>query len=203
MIALEEGIDQIFHWSQYDLLGNNKFLIYGKGWLKAIFEQLIGGKVYPLQIKVSQEITSGTEIMGKAIIKEDHLFFVLSCFNTNRVVNTKEKVQMKFFEAKLPFALSETINIERYHLNSENSVYDKIYRELADMGELNGLISPINNMVSEKGKEIVLEKIDEYQQFQKKSLQATKFTGKCQREDDKIKLSLELSTPSVTILKIS
>lgn len=196
-VALQEGIDELFVWQDYQPLGGGVTLLYGNAWLRTMLEKMRGGTVYDPTIRTT---SMANWIYAFSVVQPDRIWIVISNYHRDRAVAHEEDIAV---ELPVDWIGSDSLDgIEMYQLNRNNAPMDIMHRRLAEAGELTGPPNGLGNMATQAGAHLIRQQRDAFWQLQLETFRPQPFDGRVSQENGVFRLRFEAPTPSVTILSI-
>ena len=190
-VGLEQGVSQIFHWQDFERIGN-KVILFGSTWVRVMLEKMGGGEVWIPGIANASE---NSFIKAFAVRNGNKLYLVVSCYNADRV-SGDEKVEMRLPAMK-------NMKIRQYQLSAETAPYDVMEHDLKASGLLKGEMNTLSTMAAPAGAAQVRANAGKYELLQTKSFNPEPFAGQVVLQQNGIGLILSVPAPSVTVLEIT
>ena len=196
-VALQEGLDELFIWQDYQPLGSGVTILYGNAWLRTMMEKMRGGTVYSPTIRTR---SMSNWIYGFSVVQPDRIWLVVSNYNAVRAVAHIEELQV---DLPVEWIGRDSLEgVEVYQLSRDNAPMDIMHSRLAEAGELTAPPNSLAHMATPAGVNLMRQHREVFWQHQLNTFIPRPFDGSVSRQEDVFSLRFDAPTPSVTILSI-
>lgn len=196
MIALEEGIAEIFHWQDFDVLAGptaegrfrRDLIPTGSLWVKHNLERLVGSRWAPAEI---ENATHSDYLHATAFLEDERTTVLFSAYNRERSLQATESFQIRIPRESMPAGPGE-YRLSFSSLTRENSPHDRMDADL----EREGLA------MAEGGREWIARNRDTYLRMFESLFAFEDHPETLEEREDHFLLELDLPVPFTFILEI-
>jgi len=212
MALKEAGADRIWHWNIFEDIekDNGRSLLYGQGWLYAIFDHMRGGQLYTLPVTADGDTTNSQK--AAISILKDRAILIVANWNMDRTKHESNKLTVQIPDGILPAAPA---SVQMLSLTETNSVYDVLRRDLKAAGLLSEkhrqhrgapattvIAGGYNSMAVDKdaGRVLILDDWQKYESLMRDSLTLRPFPGRVSSAGGAIEVYFMAQCPSVSVI---
>lgn len=153
---------------------------YSEGWLHGVLELAVHGSVLDVLGPKPVEDRPSLTLSGFSVRKNDMIYVVLSIYQPGLPQHTlnSSTVDVTYTVPCVGCTVGSTHT--QYSLNTSNSVYDQLYRDLSAQGLLrydDGMVYSLGGMATTEGVSWVHQHAEPYFAMQKAAFTAAPFAG--------------------------
>lgn len=196
MIALEEGISEIFHWQDFDVISGptsegefrRDYIPTSSLWVKSNLERLVGSRWVPVTIG---NATHSDYLHALAFLDEDKTTLLLSGYNRERSLNGTARFRVRIPRESLPASAGD-YRLKSSTLTRQNSPHERMAADLKreELAE------------TDDGRVWIAKNRDTYLRMYESLFSFQQYPGSLEEQEDDYALTLELPVPFTFILEI-
>jgi len=208
---LGERLAGVWHWGGAEVFpvedGQDKFLLFGNGWVYAVLDYLIGGDTCILRTPNPEGFFAGTTCKAAFVRKQDSYYIVTSVFTFDRNIKQRQEVSVSIPRERMD--LAEGAQLQSLSLTEDNCLYRTMKQDLAAAGLLKpeyrdiGLLASVFAMSGHAGRSYVLRNYAKYEALQIQSLTLKPFDGTLECAEDGYRLTFQVEPSSVSLIAIN
>jgi hypothetical protein len=216
---LGEGLTKIYQWGPYDTfrsLGTTYTFLNSQGWLWSVFESLVGGDAYELNVIAPAETNTRSQrykALGVFNIPNGKDTVIVSSYNIDRQNIVTEEITVTIPKGVLRRNYISTPQLKYTILSDQTDVFNTIrqdlYREEPELlapefSEIDNMLSSIITMTNNKYRALqyVAQNYDRYEDMMKETLTLKEYNGTIEDKEEYYQLKIKLTSPSVIVITL-
>ena len=208
MIALEEGIDEIFHWQDFDVLtgptpegpARRENIPTSMLWVKYIFEKLNGKDWIPARIF---NASHSDYLHAMAFHSDEALSVLFSGYNPERTVRGTSSSQIRIPKDIMPQG-ADGYRLRFTNLIKDNSPFDRMHADLKKNGlALTEGVNQLNRMASPEGRAWLGRNRNVYKQMLEQIFHFHDYPGELVEHSDYYSLNINIPVPFTFLIEIT
>ena len=154
----------------------------------------------------TQTASQNLSVVGMSVSSANSTGILIAAYNASRYNETAAVVDIELHLTQTKGACADATQVQQYVIDASTSVYDNIWRDLAQAGGLkthDGRLYKLKHLYNAAGQDFIQRNLDRYLERQKSVWSPAPFNGTVERSGSSHRiLRTQAAAPSVLVLVV-